>query len=625
LSPRLSDAKIEEVQRASDIVEVVSSYLPLKRAGKDHKACCPFHQEKTPSFYVSPSKQIFKCFGCGKGGSVFQFVMARENMTFPEAVRLLAERAGITVQEPQQRPDDAGDGIDRPRVFKAVAWATRTFEKFLADQVTGRPAREYLERRGFTAATIERFRLGFAPDSWDALLKAACDRGGDLALLEVAGLAVPRKEGQGFYDRFRNRVIFPIFDALNRPIAFGGRTLGDDPAKYMNSPDTPIFNKSFNLYGLTEARDAMTESRQAIVVEGYTDCLMAHQVGVANVVATLGTSLTTGHVRLLRRYVDEVALIFDGDLAGRNAADRALSVFLAEELGVRIVTLPEGQDPCDFLASGRKEEFLALVEESPDALEFKWRLVRQQFGEADTVGGQRRAVEAMLETVAAQPVWTQGRDTVRRDLMLARMAQVLGLQEQSLRERLMVLARRFRSQARYDEAEEGGRKDENSRFSADLRGRAERLILQVLMAWPERIGPTSRRLPADRIQTVVHRRLYEKLVEFEGRLTAEGVAVLWGHLDEEAVASLATDLAGRARETEDREEREQREQREKQELLLEDALATLNRLSERDEMGQLRRVSASDNEEEVRSALRRIRQLKQDKHGFLPPGMTAEH
>jgi len=607
----------------SDIVEVVSSYLPLKRGGKDYKACCPFHQEKTPSFYVSPSKQIFKCFGCGKGGSVFQFVMARENMTFPEAVRMLADRAGITIEEPQQRPDGVVGSIARPRVFKAVAWATRAFEGFLADEATGRPAREYLERRGFAAETVARFRLGFAPDSWDALLKAACERSGDLALLEVAGLVVPRDRNEGFYDRFRNRVIFPIFDALNRPIAFGGRTLGDDPAKYLNSPDTPIFNKSFNLYGLTEAREAMTESRRAVVVEGYTDCLMAHQVGVANGVATLGTSLTAGHVRLLKRYVDEVVLIFDGDLAGRNAADRALSVFLAEELGVRIVTLPEGLDPCDFLASGRKEEFMALVDESPDALEFKWRLVRQQFGEADTVRGQRRAVEAMLETVAAQPVWTQGRDTVRRDLVLARMARVLGLQEQSLRERLMVLARRFRSQARYDGAEEGGRKDEDSRVSVDLRGRAERLILQVLMAWPERIEPTSRRLPADRIQTALHRRLYEKLVEFEGRLKAEGVAVLWSHLDDEAVVSLATDLVVGSQEAEETEEREERE---KQEVLLADALATLNRLSERDELAGLRRqIAASQTEEERRSALQKLQQLRQDKHGFLPPGMTARH
>ena len=221
--------------------------------------------------------------------------------------------------------------------------------------------------------------------------------------------------------------------------------------------------------------------------------------------------------------------------------------------------------------------------------------------------------------MAAQPVWTQGRDHVRRDLMLARMAQVLGLQEQSLRERLMVLARRSRSQARYEEAEEGGRKDEDSRVSADLRGRAERLILQVLMAWPERIEPTSRRLPADRMLSGSHRRLYEKLVEFEGRLKVEGVAVLWSHLDDEAVASLATDLVGGSQEA------EQGENREKQEVLLEDALATLNRLSERDEIGELRRVSASDNEEEVRNALRKIRQLKQDKRGFLPPGMTAKH
>ncbi|MBN2582989.1 MAG: DNA primase [Planctomycetes bacterium] len=620
MAGRLSEATIEEVQRASDIVEVISSYLPLKRSGKDYKACCPFHQEKTPSFYVSPSKQIFKCFGCGKGGSVFQFVMARENIAFPEAVRMLAERAGVRIEEPQERGgNDTGDGVDRTRVFKAVTWAARVFERLLADDSLGRPGREYLERRGFAAEMIERFHLGFVPDAWDTLVRAAAKRGVEPALLEAAGLVVPRNQGPGHYDRFRNRVMFPIYDALNRPIAFGGRTLGDDPAKYLNSPDTMIFNKSFNLYGLPAARDAMTESRRAIVVEGYTDCLMAHQVGLANVVATLGTSLTAGHVRLLKRYVDEVVLIFDGDLAGQNAADRALGVFLAEELGVRIVTLPENLDPCDFLAQGRKDEFAVLVDQSPDALEYKWRLVRQQFAESDTVRGRRRAVEAMLETIAAQPVWSQGGDSLRRDLVLARMAQVLGVSEQNLRERLTELSRRAAGQSRqYDQME--GEEAENPAdmgISADLRSRAERLILQVLMAWPEQIAATGERLPSSRMAAATHRRLYEKLIELGRRLQSDGLLVLWGHLEDESVARLASDLAG--------EVPEEGPDREKLTTMLEDALATLNRLNEREELAKLRsQISTGESEEERRAALQKLQQLRQDRHGFLPPGMTAK-
>lgn len=616
---KLSEATIEEVQRANDIVEVVSSYLPLKRSGKDYKACCPFHQEKTPSFYVSPSKQIFKCFGCGKGGSVFQFVMARESITFPEAVRMLAERAGVRIEEEQTRGGDADGGIDRSRVFKATAWAARLFERLLADDTVGRPGREYLTRRGFTAETIERFHLGFVPDAWDTLVRAAARRSIDIALLEAAGLAIPRNQGPGHYDRFRNRAMFPIYDALNRPIAFGGRTLGDDPAKYLNSPDTMIFNKSFNLYGLTAARDAMTAARRAIVVEGYTDCLMAQQVGLANVVATLGTSLTAGHVRLLKRYVDEVVLIFDGDLAGQNAADRALAVFLAEELGVRIVTLPDNLDPCDFLAQGRKDEFLALVDASPDAMEYKWRLVRQQFAASDTVAGRRRAVEAMLETIAAQPAWSQGGDPLRRDLVLARMAQVLGVAEQSLRERLTALSRRAAGQARqYEQTDEPPADSPTDRgISADLRSRAERLILQVLMAWPERIAATAERWPPERMLAAAHQTLYGKLVELDRRLQDEGLPVLWGHLQDEAVARLASDLAGDVPDA--------GPDREKLTTMLEDALATLNRLDERDELAKVRsQISAGENEEERREALRRLQQLRQDRHGFLPPGMTAK-
>jgi len=619
---RLSQATIEEVQRANDIVEVISSYVPLKRAGKDYKACCPFHQEKTPSFYVSPSKQIFKCFGCGAGGSVFQFVMARENVTFPESVRLLADRAGIRMEEGRDRqaPDD---GTDRHRLLKAVAWAAQVFERFLRDGRQGAAAREYIERRGFTDTTVEAFHLGLAPDSWDSLVRAASKRGVDEPLLTAAGLVVRRTGGSGIYDRFRNRVMFPIFDTLNRPIAFGGRTLGDDPAKYLNSPETPLFDKSRNLYGLPAAREAMTSSRQVIVVEGYTDCLMAHQVGIENTVATLGTSLTRDHVRLLKRYVDDVVLIFDGDLAGQNAADRAVQLFLEEELNVRIATLPEGIDPCDHLAAGHKDDFLSMVASAPDALEFKWGLVRQQFGAADSVRGRRQAMEAMLEALAAQPVWSQRHDGLKRDLVLARMASVLGVEERSLRERLSRLVRQGASRRHYDEPDQAvapARGPAPVR-SDDLRSRAERLVLQVLLASPGRIAATRERLPPADVKEDRHRRLYEALIALEDRLAADGLRVLWSHLEDQAVASLAADLAGSE---EIAEAGDEDQQAAKAEVLLADALATLKRLSERDELAVVRdQLAASETEAERRAALQRLQELRKDSQGFLPPGMTA--
>jgi DNA primase len=617
MSPRWSEAKIEEIQRANDIVEVVSSYLPLKRGGKDFKACCPFHAEKTPSFNVSPAKQIFKCFGCGKGGSVFQFVMARENVTFPEAVRMLADRAGIVLEE-ERREEKNPNEPDRSRVFKTLAWAVQVFERLLAETETGRPGREYIARRGFTDETVKTYRLGLAPDAWDAMLRAAAKRGVGEQLLLAAGLVVPRSEGGGFYDRFRNRLIFPIFDSLNRPIAFGGRTLGDDPAKYLNSPETVVFNKSQNLYGLTLARDSMAESRRVIVMEGYTDCMMAHQAGIENVVATLGTSLTRSHVKLLKRYVDEVVLIYDGDAAGQTAADRAVQIFLEEEMSVRIVTLPDDLDPCDFLLAGRKDEFAALVAAAPEALEFKWRLVREQFDQAETVPGRRRAVEAMLEALAAQPAWAQNQDGLKRDLVLARMAAVCGVEEQSLRERLGELAKRARSQSRREDGVGPGGKEEKEKAEPaadydDRRDKPERLILRVLLAAPQRIVEMAAKLPVDGMKYELHRKLYGQMVEMQEQLAEKGISLLWGRLEEEPVAELAAELVGLE------------EEEEKLAALLEDSLAALKRLNARDELETLRPSTAgAQSEEEDARMLRRVQEaaLKhKDGKGPVPARM----
>lgn len=639
LAGKLAQDTIEEVQRANDIVEVISSYVPLKRAGKDYKACCPLHQEKTPSFYVSPAKQIFKCFGCGRGGSVFQFVMARENVTFPEAVRLLADRAGIRIPEARDR-GTTPQGPDRSRVIKTLAWATQVYQRLLRESPAGEAALAYLRSRGFTDETIEAFRLGVAPDSWDALLRSARKRGVPDALLLAAGLVVTRSDGSGVYDRFRNRVMFPIFDTLNRPVGFGGRAMGDDPAKYLNSPDTVVFDKSRLMYGLLEARDAMTAERRAIVVEGYTDCIMAHQAGLKNVVATLGTSLTRDHVRLLKRYADEVVLVFDGDLAGQNAADRALALFLEEELTVRIATLPEGIDPCDHLAEGHREDFEALLATAPDALEHKWRLVRQQFDASGSIRGQRRAVEAMLEALAAQPAWSQSQDSLKRDLLLARMASTLGIEERSLRERLSRLVRQARTRVRYDDrdaAEDRRRRaDESERHEQPelridgLRHRAERLVLEVLLGAPEKIRATSERFPPARVQTDSHRRLYEALIEYEELLQTDGVSVLWSHLEDERLVELAAGLSAGstpAAETaglESGEDSGDDPVDEKTEALLSDALATLGRLDARDELAAVReRLSGSMSEEDRRAALERFQELRKESRGFLPPGMRA--
>ncbi len=657
MSGRFSDAILEEVQRSNDIVEVISSYVPLKRAGKDFKACCPFHAEKTPSFTVSPTKQFFKCFGCGKGGSVFQFVMLRENISFPEAVEMLAERVGVKLQDSRSERGQGDNEIARSDIYKAVGWAVRQFQGWLADAELGKPAADYLKQRGFTGATARDFRLGFVPDVWDRLASAAQRARISPQLMMAAGLIIPRSNGGGYYDRFRNRVIFPIYDTLNRPIAFGGRTLGDDPAKYLNSPDTPVFDKSRNVYGLTMARDGMSSSRQAIVVEGYTDCIMAHQCGVDNVVATLGTSLTHGHVQLLRRYVDEVVLVYDGDQAGINAADRAVQVFLEEELNVRIATLPDRLDPCDMLAGGRVDDFRALIAAAPDALEYKWLLVRQQFQDADTVRGQRRALEAMLETLAAQPAVTEMGDGLKRDLMLARMASVLGVEEKSLRQRLTQLARQLRRRPVYDDSGQaaatggsgsavavaaegdlsfesagqaegagggasavqhgalagGKRPVQGARQPMDeLRRRAERLILSVVLAAPAQIMRHGDRLSEELFLVDVHRRLFVTVDQLKGRMADEGHGVLWPHLQDTALMTLASELIN------------EEPPLDRMDVMLEDALVALDRLRARDELEALRRqASEGASEEERRQALHQLHALRGQRSGFLPPGMRS--
>jgi DNA primase len=342
-------------------------------------------------------------------------------------------------------------------------------------------------------------------------------------------------------------------------------------------------------------------------------------------VATLGTSLTRDHVRLLKRYVDEVVLIFDGDLAGQSAADRAVQLFLEEELSVRIVTLPDNLDPADFLGQGRKDEFLALVAAAPDALEYKWALVRQQFGEADSVRGRRQAVEAMLSALAAQPMWSQSRDSVKRDLLLARMATVLGVEEKSLRERLGRLVRQAASTARHEDevGTEEPQEVERSLRSDDLRSRAERLVLEVLLASPERIAATSEQLRPESVKDSRHRRLYETLISLREPLAAEGIGILWSRISDQAVAALAADLAG-GQDVQREETEEDTEQQEHRSVLLSDALATLKRLSERDELAAVRRqLAASRTEEERRLALQKLQELRKDSQGFLPPGMAA--
>ena len=358
-----SSATLEQIRAASDIVDVIGSYLPLKRAGANFVALCPFHKEKTPSFNVNPHRQIFHCFGCHKGGDVFAFVKEYENIDFPEAVRRLADRAKI----PLEYEKSAGEQQSRhlkERLLQIHEQIAQRWQSALANEASGQIARDYLARRGVSEEAVKLFRLGYAPDLWDDTVNWAKSKGHELALVEQAGLILRKQEGDSYYDRFRGRLMFPICDEQGRVIGFSGRILtGDEKtAKYVNSPETPIFTKSKVFFGLDKSKRAVLEAGYAIVCEGQLDLIACFMAGVQNVVAPQGTAFTADHARILKRYVEEVVLCFDSDEAGQNAAVRSLDNLLASGLAVRVAVVPAPHDPDSFIKASGGPAFKQLIE-----------------------------------------------------------------------------------------------------------------------------------------------------------------------------------------------------------------------------------------------------------------------
>lgn len=364
--------KIEELRDRANIVSVVSEYVPLKKRGANHLGLCPFHSEKTPSFSVSEEKKIYYCFGCNETGSVITFVMKMEGIAFPDAVRSLAERYGIKIAE--ERGVEQGF---KNSLYTVNRVASDYFMRELASP-SGRVAREYLEKRGHEDAPfLKGFNVGYAPDRWDGLTADLKKRGVSLDTAEKAGLVV--KKSRGHYDRFRGRLIFPITDIRGRVIGFGGRTLADAVPKYLNSPETPVFKKAEVLFGFYQARKAISEKGFALVVEGYFDLLALHRHGFTNSVATMGTAMTAGHLRVLKGYAKSVYALFDTDTAGRNAAVRSLNLFLAEGVPCRAVTLPEGKDPDDFLAARGPRAMEEAIKGADPLMEFYLKELAKRF------------------------------------------------------------------------------------------------------------------------------------------------------------------------------------------------------------------------------------------------------
>lgn len=359
-----SQATLDRVLAASDIVDVVGGYIPLKRAGANFVALCPFHKEKTPSFNVNPHKQIFYCFGCHKGGNVFRFVREYENLDFPEAVRRLADRAKIPLEYEQGGAPDAQLRPLKDKLLEIHEQITQRWQTALANEPSGQIARDYLQRRGVSAEAIQLFRLGYAPDLWDDTVNWARSKGFELATVEKGGLILHKEGSDHFYDRFRGRLMFPICDEQGRVVGFSGRVLSGDEktAKYVNSPETPIFTKSKIFFGLDKSKRALLDAGRAVICEGQLDLIACFMGGVQNIVAPQGTAFTADHARILRRYVEEVVLCFDSDDAGQNAAVRALDHLLASGLAVRVAVVPKPHDPDSFIKASGGAAFKELIE-----------------------------------------------------------------------------------------------------------------------------------------------------------------------------------------------------------------------------------------------------------------------
>jgi len=366
---RFPQTFIDDLRRQADIVRIVQDYVSLKKKGANWMACCPFHKEKTASFSVSPAKDIFYCFGCQKGGSVFNFVMEMERVTFPDAIKIVAEKTGVPL--PKLVDDSRFESYKREsdQVIELNQWALQWWEDQLKSNV-GKAAREYLKARGITEETIKTFRLGFAPDSWEMLSAHLLQKGATQEQLEKSGLVVKKDEG-GSYDRFRGRLMFPVIDAQGRPIAFGGRTLEPEgEPKYLNSPETSAYTKGRHLFGLNLTRDEIRRAGFAILVEGYLDLIVPYQFGVRNVVASLGTALTPEQVKLVARFARKVVVNYDGDRAGVQAAKRAIETILADDIEVKVLVLPDNADPDDFIRKYGVSEYQRRRGEAQPHIQF---------------------------------------------------------------------------------------------------------------------------------------------------------------------------------------------------------------------------------------------------------------
>ena len=544
------DAK-EQVRQAIDIVDLVGGVIQLRRQGRNFVGLCPWHDDSHPSFQVNPERQSFKCWVCDIGGDVFSFVMKMEGVEFPEALAMLADRAGIALEKPHR---EAREGeppelapTDKRTLYKAMAWAEGQYHQCLLESPEAEPARKYLLDRGISAASIEQFHLGFSPVDRDWILKQVGGSPERARTLEAIGLLARPAGGGGLYDRFKGRVLFSIRDAQGRPVGMGGRVLpglsDSSPAKYVNSPETPLFAKSRLLYGLDVAKEAIRKSGTAMVMEGYTDCIVAHQFGFANAVAVLGTALGEAHIRILKRFADRIILVLDGDEAGQRRANEVLELFVAQQVDLRILTLPEEFDPCEFLQERGGEAFQKLLDdETVDALSHAVRTATRGIDLAHDVHAASQALERLVGVVAKAPRLgdSTGANRLREQKILEQLAARFGVAEAEVRRHLTAVRRR--AQAKGPGPQPGEAAGEQSPAAGEKIDPCERELLELLVGHPEHWPTVVPQIVAEQFLSPACRKIYET----SQRLLAAGIVPdfprLMLELDDPAIKNLLVEL-----------------------------------------------------------------------------------
>ena len=525
--PRIPEDILERIRDATDIVDVVSEHVHLGKKGRNFFGLCPFHDEKSPSFSVNPDRQIYHCFGCGVGGNVFKFLQEIDRVTFMEAVKFLAERTGINLPERSGPSREEADSADR--LYRANDLAQKYFHHMLLNDDAGTEAREYLQARRLESETIERFGIGYATPGWDGLLKAAGRRDLPPQIMEQAGLALPRQSGNGHYDRFRDRVTFPIANLSNRTIAFGARALQpDQEPKYLNSPETPIYHKGRVLYGLADTRDAVRRQDSVIVVEGYMDLISLVQAGIEHVAATSGTALTEDHCRTLARYAHKVVLLFDGDAAGSTAAMRGIEVLLSTKIDARVVSLPPEHDPDTFVHEHGPDTLLARAENAQSVLDFYLQQLALHH-DLSSVDGKSRAVETFkpLLTKLDKP-----QDATRRDLLLREVAQRLSIDEMALREEVKASVHHPRAPRRI----------ENEPLQAPLPDppKLELEFIGLLLNFPQYIPDTAREFAPETLTDPRVQALCRMLFNRHAESKAIDVGMMINELEDNTLSRLIT-------------------------------------------------------------------------------------